>query len=277
MIEVLSGLHSAHAMNVVHRDLKPQNIFLTSRVGCDPLAKLLDFGLSKMTPAVTPGDAAEQTSLTAIGSRVGTPYYMAPEQFSGSDVDARADIFACGVVLYETLTGKKPFPGPSGEELVSQIRAASPRRATSLRADLPPELDRVIASALAHNLGARYPRAIAFQDDLRALHAMIASRPAKPSSAANLAAIPSLADSDDSSADASVDVAFGEDTVVGDAAELARLAELAQLADIHDLDDIDELTTHRAVEKVREGAPPKIDSDDAEHANTRVRTGRAPR
>lgn len=232
MIEVLSGLHSAHQMSVVHRDLKPQNIFLAERVGCEPLAKVLDFGLSKMTGSTPPPGAGEElSSMTAIGSVVGTRFYMAPEQIVGAEVDARADLFACGLILYETLSGQKPFAGSYAEELVTQPVAAAPVRLTVMRPELPAEADVVIARSLARNREYRYQSAKEFQDDLHALRDALSPRAARrgdsrkiPSMNAN--GLPSFASSSDSSAGVDAAVGSGSTDASDESEALTNVAVL---------------------------------------------------
>ena len=110
MIQVLSGLIAAHDKGIVHRDIKPENIFLARRVGCPPIVKILDFGVSKMMPQFQGGD--EQLDLTRTGMVMGTPYYMSPEQARGErNLDGRVDVYACGVMMYEAIVGKRPFLG----------------------------------------------------------------------------------------------------------------------------------------------------------------------
>ena len=164
-IQVLSALVAAHEQGIVHRDIKPENVFLTRRVGCPPIAKLLDFGVSKMT-----GVAREELALTRTGMVMGTPYYMAPEQARGErDLDARVDLYACGVMLYEALTGKRPFTASNYNALLVQILGGTPRPARALRPALPPAYDAVIERAMARERRDRYPTAADFQRDLQAL------------------------------------------------------------------------------------------------------------
>ena len=128
LIQVLSGLVAAHEKGIVHRDIKPENIFLTQRVGCPPLVKLLDFGVSKMTGGRAGAIRPEDLALTRTGMVMGTPYYMAPEQARGErDLDARVDLYACGVILYEALTGRRPFTAANYNALLMQILTATPR------------------------------------------------------------------------------------------------------------------------------------------------------
>ncbi len=163
--QVLSGLVAAHDKGIVHRDIKPENVFLTQRTGCAPLVKLLDFGVSKM---IAPD--AEELDLTRTGMVMGTPFYMSPEQARGDrNLDARVDLWACGVILYEALTGRRPFIAANYNALLLQILTATPKPARELRASLPEGFDAVIERAMARSREQRYPSAILFQRDLATL------------------------------------------------------------------------------------------------------------
>jgi serine/threonine-protein kinase len=165
MMQVLSGLGAAHERGIVHRDVKPENIFLSRRAGCPALVKILDFGLVAT-------DEADRESLTAAGRVVGTPHYLAPEQIRGTrDFDPAVDLYACGVVLYEATTGRRPFTSANIAELFREILAASPPDVIDLRRDTPPHLAAVIARAMAVSTQHRYATASAFQGDLARVHA----------------------------------------------------------------------------------------------------------
>jgi serine/threonine protein kinase len=170
LVQVLSGLVAAHEQRIVHRDIKPENVFLTARVGCPPVAKLLDFGVSKMTGEAPAGGRADDLTLTRTGMVMGTPYYMAPEQARGErDIDARVDLYACGVIMYETLTGKRPFIAGNYNALLVQILTGTPRLATELRPALPASFAAVIGKAMARRREDRYATAAEFQKDLKRL------------------------------------------------------------------------------------------------------------
>jgi len=149
-IELASALYGAHRAGVVHRDVKPGNMVLT-KTG----AKLLDFGLARLLPVGTPADAegAGVTEtldpLTNAGQAMGTYPYMAPEQLEGQSVDARADLFALGAVLYEMATGQRAFPGTSPSSIVAAILTTDPPPIGSLRSVLPRSLDRLVRTLLA--------------------------------------------------------------------------------------------------------------------------------
>ena len=169
--QVLSGLSAAHARRIVHRDIKPANIFLSQVEGYEDLVKILDFGASKhFGPSVDP-DAEEvsQDDLTSAGFVFGTPYYMAPEQIRSLPLDARCDIFACGAVLFETLTGERLFRQQVTEEIFREVVGRPARTVRSVKPSLPAEVDEVVRNALRRNPHNRYPTAAAFRKALEQL------------------------------------------------------------------------------------------------------------
>jgi serine/threonine-protein kinase len=182
--QVLSGLDAAHAKGILHRDIKPENVFLTQRLGLPPLVKLLDFGVSKMMFRVV-GEPDDEGDLTRTGMVMGTPYYMASEQARGErNLDARVDVYACGVILYESLTGRRPFSGANYNALLLQILTGTPVPANQLVPDLPPEILPIIDKAMARNRDQRYPSAAAFQADLVELAARLRGERMSPASGA---------------------------------------------------------------------------------------------
>jgi eukaryotic-like serine/threonine-protein kinase len=167
--QVLSGLVAAHEKGIVHRDIKPENIFLTKRVGCPPLVKLLDFGVSKMISPVQ-SEKEEDLDLTRTGMVMGTPFYMSSEQARGErNLDARVDLYACGVILYEALTGRRPFTAANYNALLLQILTTNPRPARELRPALPLGFDEVLDKSLARSRDDRFQTAAEFQRELQSL------------------------------------------------------------------------------------------------------------
>ena len=147
-IQVCRGLGAAHTAGIVHRDLKPDNIFLTERGGRRDFVKLLDFGVAKLIDDAT-DDVAKYN--TIAGVVVGTPEYMAPEQASGDPADHRSDIYAVGVILFEMVTGQRPFDAPSAREIMVQhVMVPPPRPSKLLRfgAAVPAPLEELILDCL---------------------------------------------------------------------------------------------------------------------------------
>ncbi len=163
LCQVLAGLMAAHEKGIMHRDIKPENIFLARRTNAEPVAKILDFGVSKGMA----GGPEEPLDLTRTGMVMGTPYYMSPEQARGErNLDARVDVYACGVMLYECLTGRRPFLAPNYNALLLQILTEAPRPARERRPDLPAAFDPILRRAMARARDDRYPTAAAMRRDL---------------------------------------------------------------------------------------------------------------
>jgi serine/threonine-protein kinase len=164
MLPAMRGVAAAHAHGVIHRDLKPDNIFLCMDAdGSIRDCKVLDFGVSKLTVA----DAATTGDITLSGNVVGTPEYMAPEQVrAGKGADHRIDIYSLGVVFYEMLAGRPPFVGEHFSGLMLDIMQRDPPPLVSFRGDVPRRLAGVIHRALARDLDRRYADMPSFIDAL---------------------------------------------------------------------------------------------------------------
>jgi len=162
-VQLAEGLAAAHDHGVVHRDLKPGNLRVTS----DGRLKILDFGLAKLRRLVT--DSATTDSLSETQTMAGTMPYMAPEQLLGGDIEARADIHAAGAVLYEMATGQRPFAEVERYQLIGAILRRPPISPTALNPGLSPELERIIAKCLEKEPQNRYQSAKELAIDLRRL------------------------------------------------------------------------------------------------------------
>jgi serine/threonine-protein kinase len=159
--QVCRALAAAHAQGIVHRDVKPENVFLTGDVGrIEPgTVKVIDFGISKVANA-------GGESLTKTGMVLGTPDYMAPEQARGDKVDARADIYAVGAILYRALTGKKPFEGLDPMATLTAVLTTEPDRPSVLDPSIPLALELVVQRAMAKSPKDRYQTMDELEHDL---------------------------------------------------------------------------------------------------------------
>lgn len=172
-LQICEVLAEAHAAGVVHRDIKPQNVFLvTPKTASDPLCiKVLDFGLAKDSSSSS-GKVGDTTRkrLTERHSLLGSPRFMSPEQIeSAREVDGRTDIWATGATLYNLLTGRVPFLGRSIPEVLGQIMFVAPRPPRELRAEIAPELESVVMRCLEKSPAARYATMQELADALRSL------------------------------------------------------------------------------------------------------------
>jgi serine/threonine-protein kinase len=180
LLPAMRGVAAAHRQGVVHRDLKPDNIFLAyEEDGSRRECKVLDFGISKLS-----NEGVVNPRLTKTGAVVGTPYYMSPEQIRGSDqLDKRADVYAFGVILYEALTGQVPFHADTYGALVLEIATGTPKTPRELVPSLPSELSRVVLRAMSRDAPLRYPDMESLIRALEpfALPAGVGSQPRPPS------------------------------------------------------------------------------------------------
>jgi serine/threonine-protein kinase len=171
--QVCEALIAAHDKGIVHRDMKPENVFLTGDLTA-PVAKVIDFGISKFADS-------GGSNLTKTGMIMGTPAYMAPEQARGEKVDLRADVYAVGAILYNMLTGKRPFDRSDPTATITAVLLEEPERPCALNPAIPQALELVIQRAMAKNAKDRYP-------SLRELSADLAEYDPDESAAASLVA-----------------------------------------------------------------------------------------
>ncbi len=168
-LEIGDGLANAHEHGIIHRDVKPPNVMITT----DGLVKILDFGIVKLVDGGAP-------DVTQPGARLGTAGYMSPEQARGADVDHRTDVWSLGVVLYEMLAGRRPFAGDDERALVDTIQFDEPEPLSTRFDDVPASVDIVLAKALAKRPADRYGAMRAFVRELASLRGVLAHIPRTP-------------------------------------------------------------------------------------------------
>ena len=152
VVQILQGLAVAHAHGIVHRDIKPSNVIILD----NGIVKVTDFGIARV----------DSISISHHGMMVGTPSYMAPEQFTGGEIDRRTDLFGVGVVLYELLTGEKPFPGNSVTEVMYRVMNHPPRDPADYNVRLAPHLRAILMKALERDPAMRFQSAESFASAL---------------------------------------------------------------------------------------------------------------
>jgi len=173
-MQILSAISAIHARDLLLRDLRPQNVFLSFRRGCRPVVKILDFGLARLTPLDRLHAEWEAVRAAAGASDAGgstaIPYYLSPERArSEHGIEPASDLFVLGIILYESLTGHRPFQGKSLDDVLQQIQGGRPRPLSELRPDVSPDLSQFVMRALSANPRKRPASAKEMQDELRGI------------------------------------------------------------------------------------------------------------
>jgi|WetSurMetagenome_2_1015567.scaffolds.fasta_scaffold24211_2 eukaryotic-like serine/threonine-protein kinase len=177
-VQLVRGLAAAHEKGIVHRDIKPENLFITSH----GILKILDFGLSRSSPAAGAAEGPTQSLVTSPGTVMGTMGYMSPEQARGLPLDSRTDLFSIGCVLYEMLSGHRAFAGETPADTLSALLLREPEPLAARCRDLPPALEAIAHRCLAKSVGDRFYSARQLLEALEAAAASPTASPAAPAS-----------------------------------------------------------------------------------------------
>jgi serine/threonine-protein kinase len=164
MLQTSAAVAAAHNAGIIHRDLKPSNILVTQSAAAPAIVKVLDFGIAKLAADIL--DEEDASAVTLPGTPIGTPRYMAPEQYEGSDLTPAADVYSLGVILYEMLTGMAPFTGISPVEIALKHANDTPLRPREIVASIPEDVERVVLHALEKQPEARPANAAEFRGEL---------------------------------------------------------------------------------------------------------------
>jgi serine/threonine-protein kinase len=165
ILQASEAVAAAHDAGIIHRDLKPSNILVTQSADAPATVKVLDFGVAKLTDRML-DDADPAITLQQPGTFVGTPRYMAPEQYNGNGLTPAADVYSLGVILYEMLTGMAPFTGSTPMEIAAKHVSDAPHAPRTIVAAIPEEIERVVLHALEKDAGDRPANAAEFRSEL---------------------------------------------------------------------------------------------------------------
>ena len=168
MLQISAAVSAAHEARVIHRDLKPGNIFVVQRKHAPPVVKVLDFGIAKLAADALEEDEDDQVTLTKVGVMIGTPRYMSPEQCDGGKLTPASDVYSLGIILYEMLTGTTPFSGSTPLAIAMKHSSETPRSPREFVASIPAPLEEIVLHALEKLPGNRPADAGAFRRELYA-------------------------------------------------------------------------------------------------------------
>lgn len=164
MLQTSAAVAAAHEAGIIHRDLKPSNILVTQSANAPAVVKVLDFGIAKLASDIY--DSEDATAVTLPGTPIGTPRYMAPEQYEGRDLTPAADVYSLGVILYEMLAGMAPFTGTTPLEIALKHKNDPLRLPREIVATIPEDVERVVLHALEKQPEARPANAAEFRREL---------------------------------------------------------------------------------------------------------------